>query len=77
VGDGPAVRQCYVSVGSPVPGGAGYTTSAVALGDVELRGRVLGDALRALAGWRQRYAHLDELAHVFAVVDEMEAQAVA
>lgn len=75
--DGPAVRQCYVSVGSPVRDGAGYTTSATALGDVELRGRVLGDALRALAGWRQRYAHLEELAHVFAVVDEMEAQAVA
>jgi hypothetical protein len=42
-----------------------------------LRGRVLGDALRALAGWRQRFAHLEELAHVFAVVDEIEAQAVA
>lgn len=72
--DGGEPVRCiaYVSVGSPVPGGARYVTTAEAMSDDELRKRVLEDALRAIRSLKARYGHLRELARVFEAADEIE-----
>jgi hypothetical protein len=47
-----------------------YTSIGHAMSDEELRAQVLADAMAALVAWRKRYAELDELADIFAVIDE-------
>lgn len=49
-----------------------YTSVSHAMSDPVLRKQVLADAWAALEAWRKRYAELDELAAVFAVIDEAQ-----
>lgn len=50
--------------------GRSYTSTLHAMGDKELRRQVLEGAWRELLAVRQKYAGLEELARVFAAIDE-------
>lgn len=69
-GDGPATRVAYVSVQTRDDGKA-YLPSSVVLSDVEYRDQAIAEALSILEGWKRRFAHLEELAEVFAVIDRV------
>lgn len=58
-------------------GESSYTSMAEALSDVGLRQQVLGRAKKELEEWRRRYRDLEELAAVFAVMDQLEMAPVA
>jgi hypothetical protein len=47
-----------------------YTSIAHAMSVADLRDQVVDEALKALEAWRKRYAELDELADIFAVIDQ-------
>lgn len=47
-----------------------YTSTVVAMADPDLRAQVLAQAMRELVSWRQRYSELEQLAEVFALVDQ-------
>jgi len=53
----------------------GYTSVTVAMADPELRRQVVENALRELRTWRQRYAHYEELAQMFAALDAVDKAA--
>jgi hypothetical protein len=44
------------------------------LNDVDLRQQALENALALLRGVQARYRHLEELAHVFAALEKVEAE---
>jgi len=48
-----------------------FTHISVALGDDDMRSQLLAQALAEIAGWRRRYAHLQELSILFAAADEV------
>lgn len=48
-----------------------YTSTAAALSDADLRARVLANAWHELRAWRDRYQEIEELAEVFAKVEEV------
>ena len=50
-----------------------YTSVSHAMSDPKLRQQVLAEALASLEAWRKRYAELEELADVFAVIDKARA----
>lgn len=52
--------------------GRSYTSTLHAMGDRELRRQVLEAAWRELLAVRQKYAGLEELARVFAAIDEAQ-----
>lgn len=54
--------------------GRSYTSTLHAMGDAELRRQVLEGAWRELLAVRQKYAGLEELARVFAAIDEARPQ---
>ncbi|MDO1560425.1 hypothetical protein Q0812_13400 [Brevundimonas sp. 2R-24] len=47
-----------------------YTSTVVALSDIDLRAQVLRRAWEELEAWRQRHAELVEFARVFSAIDE-------
>jgi hypothetical protein len=47
-----------------------YTSTVHALADPDLRQQVLGQALKELEAWQQRYAELVELSQVFAAIGQ-------
>jgi hypothetical protein len=63
----------YVSVRLPESGPV-YLTTARVLSDVDLRQQALENALALLRGVEARYAHLEELAEVFAALEKVEAE---
>lgn len=70
--DGPPRRiQRYVAIGTKDTGTV-YTTTARALTNVELRKRVIDDAINQFLGLRRRYDHLEELAEIFKIIDEVD-----
>lgn len=68
----------FVSVGTSGPKGQpGYLSTAVAMSDEDTRGRVISAALAQLRGWQSRYRHLQELAPIFAAIEEADIFAAA
>ncbi len=70
VDDAEEERVAFISVTTRETGRAYLSTSAV-MNDEQYREESLADAIASLAGWRRRYAHLQELSEVFAVVDRV------
>lgn len=64
----PKTVRAFVSVERET--GRSYTSTLHAMGDKELRRQVLEGAWRELLAVRQKYAGLEELARVFAAIDE-------
>lgn len=52
-----------------------YVTTSRAMSDADLREQVMAQAVRDLEGWRKRYAHLEELAEVFAAIGRVQRPA--
>lgn len=52
--------------------GSGYVTTRVAMSDAEMKAQVLAEAVAYLRGWRNRYAHLKELAAVVEAIDRIQ-----
>lgn len=49
---------------------SGYESTARALSDAESRELILAQAFRELEGWKRKYRELEELADLFAAIDE-------
>lgn len=64
----PKLIRAFVSVERE--SGRSYTSTLHAMGDKDLRRQVLEGAWRELLAVRQKYAGLEELARVFAAIDE-------
>lgn len=52
-----------------------YTSTVAAMSNAVLRQQVLARALKELEAWRDRYDELEELAGVFAAIDQMNEAA--
>ncbi len=66
----PENQIAFVSVGTSGPNGqAGYIATSVAMGDDDMRERVIGDAVAQLRGWQARYRHIEELAEAVKAVN--------
>lgn len=72
-----SARLVYVSVGQPVKGGACYVRTEDAMSSKANREHVVRSAMIALAGWKERYGHIEELARVVEAIEDIQAQAVA
>lgn len=68
--DAPKIIQAYVAVGTK-ESGSRYMASVRAFSNVETRELVLTREIAQLKGWRRRNEHLEELANVFAAIDEL------
>lgn len=64
----PRPQLAYVHVSLPNERQS-YMGVARVMGDQELREQALTEAWTQLRAWRQRYAHLEELARIFGAVD--------
>ena len=69
----PKREIAYVSVAKPFQTGQGYVATSEAMADPEQREFVLTMAVAQFRALRRRYGHLEELSHVWAAVDELEA----
>jgi hypothetical protein len=69
----PRTQIAFVSIGSPVKGGSAYISTVEALSDSVMRERVLRDAIIGLKSWQARYGHLEELAEIVAVIENVQA----
>lgn len=73
-GDEPTAVRAFVSLS--VDRGTGvYRPIVAVLSDDEQRAQLVQDAMRELAAFRRKYAHLEELASVFGVIDAAPARA--
>ncbi|MDB4876470.1 MAG: hypothetical protein JWM41_2916 [Gemmatimonadetes bacterium] len=54
--------------------GRAYTSVGVAMSSPAMREQLLGSALREIQSWRSRYSRLQELAAVFAAVDQLDIE---
>lgn len=69
-------RRVHMAVSLPQDrGGKGYRLMSHALGDPELRDQLLRSAMRELASFRKKYSDLNELAELFAVIDQVQQPA--
>lgn len=69
-------RRVHMAISLPQDrGGVGYRLMSNALGDPELRDQMIRAAMRELQSFRKKYAELQELAQVFAVIDEVQQPA--
>jgi hypothetical protein len=57
--------------------GGGYRSTVTVLSDTERRAEMLRDALADLIAIRRKYNHLQELAQVFAAVDQLMGRVAA
>lgn len=71
----PRTTPAYVSIARPRLDGQGYMGTHEALSSADTREIVISLALASLRGWRRRYGHLEELAHVVAAIEEVEVAA--
>ena len=60
-----------VSHENNTPSKHSYTTTEYALSDPELRAEVIAQALRELSAFRRKYAELNELLPIFAIIDKI------
>jgi hypothetical protein len=64
--------RAFVAIERDAEEGRVYTSIRDAMQDEAMREQVLGNAVREMQSWRRRYSRLQELASVFAAVDQLE-----
>jgi hypothetical protein len=67
----PITVRAFTSLAADRLGGAGYRSTEAVLSQAHLRAQMLATARAELESLRRRYAHLLELAAVFAAIDKL------
>jgi hypothetical protein len=69
IDDGIEPKAVIAFISVEEKGERSYRPSSVVMADPDSRLFVLHEALASLEGWKRRYAHLEELADIFAAID--------
>ena len=72
VADEPRREVAFVSIAKPYVTNQGYVATSEAMADPDQREFVLEQALSQFRALKRRYGHLEELAHVWAAIDELD-----
>ncbi len=72
---GPQTMRALVCLESRKDEAHTYVPTMTVMSNAAMRKELVAQALRELAGWRKRYAHLKELSNLFDKIDQFDAAA--